>query len=207
MTVSKSLKPVSIAILVMIALQVISALAFLGFFVIDVGGLTSRPTSYDTREIIQIVAALGLTLSVIINAFFLRKILRRASAMEFGLMAARGAFHDLIEMEFDKWALSPAEREVALFAIKGCSNLEIAQMTGKSEGTVKSQTNAVFRKAGFSGRVQLVSHFVDELIGAEPGTAVGAAPAPRAAPDPAPARQRPELPAASFVPPDRSLPE
>jgi len=155
--------------LLIILIQALSAVAFLTFFVIDVGGLNAVPASYTTREIVQIAAVVGLALSIVINAFFLAKLLRRATAIENSLLVARGAFHDLIEVEFDRWSLSPAEREVALFAIKGCSNAEIAQMTGKSEGTVKSQSNAVFRKSGFSGRVQLVSHFVDELIGIEGG--------------------------------------
>lgn len=158
--------------LLVILVQALSAAVFLGFFVIDVGGLKSGPTSYTTREVVQIAAFLSLALSIVINAFFLAKILRRATAIENSLLVARGAFHDLIEVEFDRWMLSPAEREVALFAIKGCSNAEIAQMTGKSEGTIKSQSNAVFRKSGFSGRVQLVSHFVDELIGVEGGSLI-----------------------------------
>lgn len=172
--IPKNLKPISTVVLLLIFVQVGCASVVIGFFVIDVGGLSSEPTSYSTREIIQILAILGLSLSIVINAFVLRKILHRASAIECSLMAARGAFHDLIEIEFDNWMLSPAEREVALFAIKGCSNSEIAKLTGKSEGTVKSQTNAVFRKAGFSGRVQLVCHFVDELIGVESGDIIAA---------------------------------
>lgn len=39
-------------------------------------------------------------------------------------------------------------------------------MLDKSEGTVKAQSNVVFRKAGLSGRVQLISYFMDELLGA-----------------------------------------
>ena len=61
--------------------------------------------------------------------------------------------------------MSRAEREVALLAIKGFSNAEIAEMTGKSEGTVKSQSAAVFRKADVQGRIGLVTHFMEEIVG------------------------------------------
>ena len=53
---------------------------------------------------------------------------------------------------------------MALFAIKGMSTLEIAALRNTSEGTVKAQTNAIYRKAGVSGRSQLLSLFIDDLM-------------------------------------------
>ena len=53
---------------------------------------------------------------------------------------------------------------VALFAIKGMSTAEIAALRSTSEGTVKAQTNAIYRKAGVSGRSQLLSLFIDDLM-------------------------------------------
>jgi DNA-binding CsgD family transcriptional regulator len=53
---------------------------------------------------------------------------------------------------------------VALFAIKGMSTSEIATLRTTSEGTVKAQTNAIYRKAGVSGRPQLLSLFIDDLM-------------------------------------------
>lgn len=64
--------------------------------------------------------------------------------------------------------LTPAERDVALFALKGFSLAEIAAFRATSEGTVKAQTNAIYRKAGVSGRTQLLSLFVDDLIDVTP---------------------------------------
>ncbi|NNF92563.1 MAG: helix-turn-helix transcriptional regulator, partial [Boseongicola sp.] len=68
-----------------------------------------------------------------------------------------------------EWALTPAERDVALFAIKGFSTQDIADLRGVSEGTIKAQTNAIYRKAGVSGRPQLLSLFIDDLVEDEPG--------------------------------------
>ena len=80
------------------------------------------------------------------------------------LRRASGAFLDLLEERFTEWGLTPAERDVALFAIKGMSIQEIARMRDTSEGTVKAQTNAIYRKAGVSGRSQLLSLFIDDLM-------------------------------------------
>ncbi len=159
-----TIAPSTALILAVMAVQFACAVFFIGFFVIDLAGLRSTPTSYTLIEFVQIAAGAGLLLSIVLNVFLLRRVLRRSRALEQGLMLARGAFHDLLEAEFRRWDLTPAEREVALFAIKGYSNGEIAGLTGKSEGTVKSQSNAVFRKSGLGGRVSLMSHFLDEMV-------------------------------------------
>ncbi|MGI9354918.1 MAG: helix-turn-helix domain-containing protein, partial [Rhizobiaceae bacterium] len=75
-----------------------------------------------------------------------------------------GAFSDLLNKRFGDWDLTAAERDVALFAIKGMTTREIADLRNTSEGTVKAQCNAIYRKAGVSNRYQLVSLFVEELI-------------------------------------------
>lgn len=151
-------------LLLLMLVQLGCAGLFIVFFVVDVAGLSATPSSYTMREIVQVAAGAGLLLSIVLNGFLFHSILRRNAALEQGLRAARGAFHELITAEFQKWMLSRAEAEVALLAIKGYSNAEIASLTNKSEGTVKSQSNAVFRKAGVSGRVQLMSHFMEELM-------------------------------------------
>jgi DNA-binding CsgD family transcriptional regulator len=72
---------------------------------------------------------------------------------------------ELLAERFADWGLTPAERDVALFAIKGMSTAEIAALRNTSEGTVKAQTNAIYRKAGVSGRPQLLSLFIEDLMG------------------------------------------
>ena len=80
------------------------------------------------------------------------------------LRRASGVFMDLLEERFTEWGLTKAERDVALFAIKGMSTAEIAVLRATSEGTVKAQTNAIYRKAGVTGRSQLLSLFIDDLM-------------------------------------------
>lgn len=76
---------------------------------------------------------------------------------------------DLLTERFQEWGLTPAEKDVALFAIKGLSTSDIAVLRSTSEGTVKAQTNAIYRKAGVSGRSQLLSLFIDDLMRDETG--------------------------------------
>jgi DNA-binding CsgD family transcriptional regulator len=65
---------------------------------------------------------------------------------------------------FAEWGLTASEKDVALFAIKGMSTADIAGLRSTSEGTVKAQTNAIYRKAGVSGRSQLLSLFIEDLM-------------------------------------------
>jgi DNA-binding CsgD family transcriptional regulator len=94
----------------------------------------------------------------------LRRMQRAQLQAEERLRRASSAFMDVLEERFSQWSLTPAERDVALFAIKGMSTGEIAALRSTSEGTVKAQTNAIYRKAGVSGRAQLLAAFIDDLV-------------------------------------------
>ncbi|MGO4916655.1 helix-turn-helix transcriptional regulator [Pseudogemmobacter sp. W21_MBD1_M6] len=124
----------------------------------------AAPISWQSKELLEIGAALGLILGVCLGAVALRRTLRKTRQVEAKLRAASGAFMDMLEENFADWGLTPAERDVALFAIKGLSTSEIAVMRSTSEGTIKAQTNAIYRKAGVSGRPQLLSLFIDDLM-------------------------------------------
>ena len=88
----------------------------------------------------------------------------RAQSAESALKLASSAFMEVVNTRFDEWDLTPAERDVALFALKGFNLAEIAAFRETSEGTIKAQTGSVYRKAGVTGRPQLLSLFVDDLI-------------------------------------------
>ena len=89
----------------------------------------------------------------------------RARRAEQALKTASGAFSKVVETQFTDWGLTSAERDVAWFSIKGFSSAEIASFRGTSEGTIKAQSNAIYRKAGVTGRPQLLSTFVEYLLG------------------------------------------
>lgn len=122
------------------------------------------PLDWQIIELIQIGAVIGLALGIIAGALLLRGAIRRGDHAEDRLRLASGAFAEVVLDKFDQWALTPAERDVALFVLKGFTTQEIAGLRETSEGTVKAQTNAIYRKSGVSGRAQLLSLFVDDLI-------------------------------------------
>lgn len=152
----------SIGIAMIVLVQVLSAVFFLANILSSVLGLA--PINWQVSEYIELGAALGLLIGVVLGLMLLQRTLARNWLVEGQLRAASGAFMDLLEERLMQWQLTPAERDVALFAIKGLSLSEIAGLRGVSEGTVKAQTNAIYRKAGVTGRTQLLSLFIDDLM-------------------------------------------
>lgn len=150
-------------------LQGVCAFFFISDIVSSVFGLRATPISWQTRELLEIAAALGLLLGLGLGWLALSRSLQRSEKAEQSLRVVRGAFLSHLEAAFAKWELTPAERDVALFSLKGFSTQEIAALRETSEGTVKAQSNAIYRKAGVNGRAQLLGLFIEDLIERDEG--------------------------------------
>ncbi|MXO60437.1 helix-turn-helix transcriptional regulator [Altererythrobacter salegens] len=111
------------------------------------------------------LVALALLAGIGFGALAVRRLLADARRHERALDAARGALGELIRERFGEWRLSPSEADVALFALKGCTVAEIAEMRGAASGTVRSQLSQVYAKAGVAGQPMLMSLFLEDLLG------------------------------------------
>ena len=153
-----------LTLLVVLLVQIVTAVFFVGEIAVSVLGIATRPIDWELYEYIELGAALGLLIGVVLGALALRASLRRTARAETILAGVSGAFMDLVYGYFRDWGLTPAERDVALFLIKGLSAAEIAALRGTSEGTVKAQSYAIYRKADVANRAQLVSLLIDDLM-------------------------------------------
>ena len=124
---------------VMVFVQAASAFLFLASIAFTLAGRSHFP--WLVHELVEIGAAVGLILGTALGFVALRRSLRRTRRAEARLRAASGAFAEMLEERFAEWSLTPAERDVALFAIKGLSTGEIAGLRSTSEGTVKAQVH------------------------------------------------------------------
>jgi len=159
--------PLTAVLVVVVGVQAACALFFVFDMAAGLVGIERDPLSWKARELLEIGAGVGLLLGVALGAALLVWTLRSNRAMESRLRQLSGAFAELLDERFVEWGLTPSERDVAWFTIKGLSIAEIARLRGTSEGTVKAHSAAIYRKAGVTGRTQLLSVFIDELMVAE----------------------------------------
>ncbi|TKD22567.1 helix-turn-helix transcriptional regulator [Rhodobacter capsulatus] len=153
-----------VALLPLFLVQTVTALFFVSDIVFSVLGIEVAPINWKLREAMEISAALGLVLGLVFGAQALLLARHEAEVATEKLRRASTAFAELLSERFAEWRLTAAEREVALFAIKGLTLAEIAGLRATSEGTVKAQTASIYRKAGVSTRSQLVSIFIEDLM-------------------------------------------
>lgn len=152
----------------LVAVQICCAAVFVADILMSIFGFYPVPLAWSTRELMEMGALVGLCLgavfgsSLVWRAFF---DLRKAEAR---LSLASAAFMDLLNTRFDEWSLTAAERDVAIFAIKGMNVQEMAALRKTSEGTIKAQTAAIYRKAGVTGRPQLLGLFIEDMMGGTP---------------------------------------
>lgn len=145
------------------ALQGLCALYFSADAVNDALGVPDS-TSFRDSDLFEGIVAAVLFLGTAVTGFALRAALAHQRRMRDQITIASGALGDLLENYFADWGLTPSEREVAMMAIKGFSIAEMAELRNTREGTIKAQCGAVYKKAGVSGRLQLLSLFIDDLL-------------------------------------------
>jgi DNA-binding CsgD family transcriptional regulator len=95
----------------------------------------------------------------------------RLKATEAEAARWRGEARDLLDglgaaldRQFERWALSPAEKEVALLLLKRLAHKEIAEVRSITEATARQQACAVYKKAGLTGRNDLAAFFLEDLL-------------------------------------------
>ena len=69
-----------------------------------------------------------------------------------------------IDQQLAQWQLSHSEREVAFLLLKGLSFKEIAEIRNTSEKTARTQSTAIYSKAGLAGRSELAAFFLEDLL-------------------------------------------
>ena len=147
-----------------VAIQVLCAGAFVASLAMSVLGIERSGTSWQVREALEIAASLGLILGAVLGVRALTLARRFQAQAEEALRSASGAFTSVVDEKFVRWDLTNAEKAVAWLVVKGFSTRETATLRGTSEGTVKAQCNAIYRKVGVTGRAQLIAHLVDDLL-------------------------------------------
>ena len=117
--------------------------------------------------VLEALVALSLIFGVWLGLQELRRTLDAVRTQHTAIMTASGALAEVISTQFQHWALTSAERDVALLALKGLDVAEIAGLRGAAAGTIRAQLSSVYSKSGLSGRAQFAAFFVEDLLDAD----------------------------------------
>lgn len=154
-------------LLILIFVQVICTIFFATDVVTDFAE-SGLPSSGRYHLIVEAVATLSLCAAIALEVRYILNLLRRKAHLEKSASIATMAVFDIIESHFDAWQLTPSERDIAMFLVKGFTIPEIAAMRGNAEGTIKSHLNAIYRKSGTHSRGDLLSGIIDSLMAERP---------------------------------------
>ncbi|SEW09779.1 regulatory protein, luxR family [Aliiroseovarius sediminilitoris] len=147
-----------------VAIYILSALAFLEELVGEITGFYLLNSGWIVHEMVELATLVGFIIGGLLLWYSHRVLHARNAEVERLLRAAKGEFTAMLQALFAQWSLTEAEQDIALLTVRGMTVAEIAEARNTSQGTVKSQNNAIYRKAGVKNRTQLVGAVVEELL-------------------------------------------
>jgi len=154
----------SYGLIALFLLQLFCVAFLLADATVDILGLEQQP-EYGENHVLEYLVVMALIFSLAATGRQVYRLMIRNRNVEDQLKAASGKFSEIMDQHFDDWELTFSERDVAMLAIKGLDIEEIASLRNTKEGTVKAQLNAIYRKSDVTGRPQLISLFIEELMG------------------------------------------
>lgn len=155
----RTLERRAVAITFLVLLQALTTI----FFVADVAGDIAAE-GWSRHLFVESCATVTLLAGVVFGALQLRWLILHARLDETAVATARGAMSNLVRQRFLDWQLTPAEADVALFALKGFDTAEIANLRGAASGTIRAQLARIYAKAGVHSQVGLMALIVEDLI-------------------------------------------
>lgn len=147
------------AVSAVVVLQAVAAVFFIGDALADI-----REDGLGPHVAIEGVIAVALLAGVIVGALQVRRLWAEARRRDAALAVAAGALSEVAAQKFREWRLTPAEADVAIFALKGVEVAEIARLRGSAAGTVRAQLARVYEKSGVGSRSGLACLFLEDLM-------------------------------------------
>lgn len=165
--------------------QIASRQGLFSVFVLFVFASSAIEIAYEFGDGETIVTMADDILWFVVSAVVLTVLLyeRRQQQIELGylsgqLSSARGKlakldakskelasqYRAVMQKQFEAWSLSASEQDIVILMLKGLSFREIAALRQTRDKTVRQQASSIYRKAGVSGRNELIAWLFDDLL-------------------------------------------
>lgn len=113
---------------------------------------------------IELLVFIGVSAALLLGMRDLLRLRMRLSREEKRNDLFSRALAESIDMQLEEWRMTPSEKDVAWFIIKGYRFSEIARVRGVKETTSRLQATSVYAKAGVSGRSEFVAEIIQSLL-------------------------------------------
>ena len=136
------------------------------FFLYDIVSDSFEDVDNNIHVFVECLIFIGVTITLFLE---IKKviILRHNITVEKGKVARlSGELYQVINEQFSEWQLTEAEKEIAIMLIKGLTMQEIANLRNVKEKTIRQQATGLYAKSGYTGRHELASHFIADLLNA-----------------------------------------
>lgn len=141
------------------ALQAVAAVFFLGDALADI-----REDGLGPHVAVEAVIAVALLAGVLVGALHVSRLWTEGRRRDEALAVAAGALSQVAARRFQDWHLTPAEADVAIFALKGVEVAQIARLRGSAASTVRAQLARIYEKSRVSSRAGLACLFLEDLM-------------------------------------------
>jgi len=153
---------------IMAPIMALSALFFFQDVANDIREHIATDTAYSFGSALhlffEILATIGLTLALIEILTYIKALQKSDEKHELQLKHLTEDFDALVHKQFNTWDLTAAEKDIALFMLRGLNNVEIAGLRKVAVGTIRVQSHRILQKAGVSSRTELMSIFMEEFM-------------------------------------------
>ena len=149
---------------VLLSLQLICGMFFFYEITASFYGLPLPPLRWQWHEIVELGASVGLIIGSFLGIMLVLTARQELARADQAMRMTQGQFTDAVSEYFCRKGLSKAETEIAWLLVKGFSLSDIAELRDTRQGTVKAQCASIYRKTEVSGKTQLVSQIVEDLL-------------------------------------------
>lgn len=148
--------------------KIIAFLFFMFDVAFDLKEHIANNVPYESGELVhlsfEVFAVFALGAGIFVTTQYMALLRERKQNAELSLHHLRKDFGGLIEEKFQRWNLTPAEKDISVLLLKGFGTSEISELRSTKLGTVKLQVHKVLQKAGATNRAEFMSMFMDDFL-------------------------------------------
>ena len=134
------------------------------FFLYDIISDYFENVDNNIHIFIEFIIFVGISIALFLEIKQVIQLRRNVEIEKQKVARLSGELYKVIINQFSEWGLTNTEKEIALFLIKGLSMKEIADVRNVKEKTIRQQSMGLYAKSGYTGRHELASHFIEDLL-------------------------------------------